>query len=113
MASPEHDDVIFRASKDGNTEALQLTRAAAEERKADLEADGWTVEIVEIQPDPSDGPGAWSRWAAFRSRHARLRGRTLQAADETRRLTDAAAAARERSRTVRAMARTVRAQRAA
>lgn len=52
------EEVIFRASKDGNSEVAQLTRATAEERKAELEAEGWTVQIQELLPDPAeDDPG--------------------------------------------------------
>jgi anti-anti-sigma factor len=53
------DEVIFRATREGTSEALRLTRAAAEERRASLEAEGWVVEIepVEtIEPPPETGP---------------------------------------------------------
>jgi hypothetical protein len=40
--------VEFRATKDGNSEVIVLTREAAELRCAELSADGWRVEIVEL-----------------------------------------------------------------
>lgn len=48
------DEVELRAVRDGNSIVMQLTRATAEAKKAELEADGWAVEIR----DRSDSDGA-------------------------------------------------------
>jgi hypothetical protein len=45
------DAVIFRARRDGASEASQMTRNAAETRRQELEADGWIVDIEEITVD--------------------------------------------------------------
>jgi hypothetical protein len=39
--------VVLRATREGNSEALHLTRATAEERAEELRAEGWSVEIIE------------------------------------------------------------------
>jgi hypothetical protein len=39
------DEVELRAEREGNSLVMQLTRATAEAKKAELEAEGWTVEI--------------------------------------------------------------------
>jgi hypothetical protein len=41
------EEVELRAERDGNSVVMQLTRATAEAKKAELEAEGWTVEIRE------------------------------------------------------------------
>jgi len=41
------DEVELRAVRDGNSVVMQLTRATAEAKKLELEAEGWTVEIRE------------------------------------------------------------------
>jgi hypothetical protein len=41
------DEVELRAVRDGNSVVMQLTRATAEAKKAELESEGWTVEIRE------------------------------------------------------------------
>lgn len=48
------DPVILRANRDGASEVVQLSRATAEARARDLEADGWTCQTIEI--DPPDPP---------------------------------------------------------
>ena len=48
MSDESHgwDEVIFRATREGTSEVLRLSRAAAEDRREALEAEGWTVEIL-------------------------------------------------------------------
>ncbi len=46
-ASRTHDEVELRAVKDGNSVVMQLTRATADAKKLELEAEGWAVEIRE------------------------------------------------------------------
>jgi hypothetical protein len=42
-----YDEVELRASKQGNSMLMLLSRAAAEARSADLASEGWSVEIVD------------------------------------------------------------------
>jgi hypothetical protein len=43
------DVVVLRATREGNSEVLHLTRATAQERAEELRAEGWTVEIIETE----------------------------------------------------------------
>jgi hypothetical protein len=42
------DTVQLRATKDGNSEVVILTRATAELRRTELEAEDWSVEITDV-----------------------------------------------------------------
>jgi len=53
-ARQHRDVVILRSRKDANSEVLQLPRGVPDERRHDLEADGWTCQTIEI--DPPDPP---------------------------------------------------------
>jgi hypothetical protein len=45
-----YDQVEFRASREGNSIAIQLSRAAAQAKAEELGAEGWDTEIVEVDP---------------------------------------------------------------
>jgi hypothetical protein len=42
-----NDEVELRAERDGNSVVMQLTRATAEAKRDELEAEGWAVDIRE------------------------------------------------------------------
>jgi anti-anti-sigma factor len=71
MADDAHgwDEVIFRATREGASEVLRLSRASAEDRRASLEPEGWTVEIepvATIEPPPT-APPAEGTVSSFRA----------------------------------------------
>lgn len=70
MADEPHawDEVIFRAAREGTSEVLRLSRVSAEDRRASLEAEGWTVEIepVETIDPPPAKPLAEGTVSSFR-----------------------------------------------
>jgi hypothetical protein len=43
-----YDEVEFRASRDGNSIAIQLSRATAEAKAEELRDEGWDIEIIEV-----------------------------------------------------------------
>ena len=56
MNSPSLDTVELKARKQRSSIGMRLSREAAEARRAELEADGWTVAIDASLPAP--GPHA-------------------------------------------------------
>ncbi len=50
MPEPEraYDDVLLRATKEGNSVVVRLTRGMALLRRVELEAEGWRVQIEEV-----------------------------------------------------------------
>lgn len=45
----QDDPVELRATRNGDSLVMQLTRAGADAEAADLQDDGWSVEVLEVQ----------------------------------------------------------------
>jgi hypothetical protein len=89
----DYDEVELRGSKDGKSIVVFLRRSTAVAQRTDLERDGWSCDILEVDRDGvSVGPGAAGRLASERrmtwivhETSARLARRTGDvAADVTR-----------------------------
>ena len=78
MNSPSLDTVELKARKERSSIGMRLSREAAEARRSELEADGWTVAIDAALPAPD--PRAPHDEGSGRQRRRRLANDTRVAA---------------------------------